>query len=345
MKETFKLQDALPDNRPQHLRERDYSVLELPITTESAVPFQHQQIRKLTANVYNQYSTGSCVPHAFYTQLEYEGLLPKNFEPSQLRAYRKRGNYPQAGSIATDMYDQIRSGQSDDYVTPRNATEALANSLAYVLGSKLIEDFNYYQYYDARTGTWLLDRIPADVAGGRAIALYIYATEAEWREEFVEIKTPNLNPNQAYVRHAVVLVPEGDFTRDGKGWFSVHDSAAFGGRHLRHVSWEFLQRRIYFAAQVRKREEIVPIPVETKLPTVAVKLGDRSENVRNLQVFLNKDGKLASNHITSYYGPLTAKAVLWWQLENWQGFADTIPQLLDLKGEWWGRQSISIIKK
>lgn len=336
--------DALIDDRPKVLKDKDYSTKE--ITTSAVVPFQNDRIRELGATEYNQWYVGSCVPHAFWTQLEYEGIINADFKPSQLRSYRKRSNYPNPGSIGPNMYDMIRDGQSNDFPTPARFREADATKMSYVKGEKLIKDFNYFQYIDKKTGLLDITDVPKDIANGKSIAIFFYATDEEWSKEYVEILGTSPFPG-AEVQHAVCLIKEGDFTKDGKQWLSVHDSAKFGGRHLRYVSWEFLKKRCYFAAKVYKVDTVPDpvIPPVKGLPLLPCELGDNSNEVRHLQKYLIDEGKLDKKYLTGYYGSLTAKAVIWWQLENWQRFDSSIPQLLDLAGNNWGPQSIRVLKE
>lgn len=338
----IKSQSALPDTRPAKERSKDYIAEE--ITTQAVVPFQNKQITELTATIYNQWYVGSCVPHGFYTQLEYEGIAPKGM--SQLRAYRKRTNYPQAGCIATDMYDQIRKGQSDDFATPLYFTEEDANDMPRVEGIELIPDFKYFQYISS-TGGIQTDKAIADVAQGKAVAIYIYATTSEWSREYVTVRTPDLNISNASVRHCVCLVPKGDFTdRNGNRWLAVHDSAKFNNRHLRYISEDFLYKRVYMAAKVYKEDDIpTPPPVDVGLPFIPCQKGDKGDKVLALQKFLIKKGTLKPEYATGYYGSLTSKAVLWWQLKNHQKFTSNIPQLLEWRGDYWGKQSIDLIKR
>lgn len=337
---------ALIDHRPTALTKKDYSTKEL--NAVSAIPtFENERIRKLTATTFNQWYVGSCVPHGFYTQLEYEGILPKDWKPSQLRAYRKRINYPGAGSIGPDMYDQIKKGQSNDFPTPKNFKEHDATSMPYVTGEMQIEDFKYFQYNDPQTGRILVEDMPADIAAGKAVAIFIYATMEEWSNEFVELKTENLNISTAEVRHCICLIPKGDFTYKGKRWLAVHDSANFAGKHLRYIEYDnFFKTRCYFAAKVYKTEDTNNPPIVSfDLPITECKLNDEGLQVVDLQSYLHKKGKLKKAYITGFYGPITAKAVLWWQLEHWNQYAYDIPQLLEWAGENWGQQSISIVKK
>ena len=304
-------------------------------------PFKHKRVRELFASVFNQWYTSSCVFHAFLTSLEYLGIITKEEVKSQLLAYRKRGNYPAEGSIAYDAWDVIRAGVSPykDGPTADKMTEFAANMMNVIAGLPVLKElFNHFEITD-------YSRIAGYVAAGKPVPVFIYATKKEWSREYVEIQDASLRLVDAEVRHAVTLIPSGDFTEDGIKYFSVHDSAKFGNRHLRYVPLDFILKRSYYAARLEKKDEpvVVPPPVVDRLPDVAVKLNDKGDNVLALQRFLFDQGKLEAQYITGFYGPLTAKAVLWYQLEKWEQFVGGVPKLLEWKGEYWGDQSIATL--
>lgn len=335
---------ALPDTRPPEKRLQDYSASEL--VAAAVAPFQNPKPTELGATVYNQWYVGSCVPHGMWTQLEYEGIVPAGYRPSQLRSYRKRINYPQPGSQGVDMYDKIRAGQSNDFPTPAGFTEEQATAMPLVPGEKQVKDFKYFQYVD-KDGNLTLDLVPADVAAGKAIAIFIYATNEEWSQEYVDIKDPNLDRGSAYVRHCVSIMPKGDFTENGKQWLAVHDSAKFGGRHLRYMTKDFFMRRAYFAAKVYATGDLPPAPAPEPDPAAKpmnpCQLGDRGDAVLALQSYLVYGKKLDPQYTTGYYGAITAKAVLWWQLEHWDRYTENVPKLLEWAGKYWGARSIEIL--
>lgn len=341
--------DALEDNRSQDQKDKDYSTEEVAGDGADTV-FKHKRIDRVETFEFNQWYTGSCVPHGFLTQLEYEGIS-KAREVSRLRAYRKRSNYPQAGSIAVDMYKQIKSGQSVDFLTPEGFNDKDANAMFYVRGDNLIaQDFKYFQYINKATGDLLLNNVPHDVANGKAIAIFIYATIEEYSKEFVEVIDNDLKKHNATVRHCVCIVPNGDFTQDGKRWLTVQDSAKFGGLGVRHLEYdEFFLGRTYFASKVYVGDKLPkPDAVYESEATVTCRFGQKNSAVLSLQKFLVQAGKLKKEYQTGYYGALTAKAVLWWQLEYWELFSETndteIPDLLNYDGKYWGKASVSIIK-
>lgn len=241
---------ALPDVRPQEQKDRDYPADHF---TAGAVPtFGNPKPTQLGATMYSQEYVQDCVPHGFYTQLEYEGIVPAG-GCSQLCAYRKRGNYPSPGSDAVDLYTKIKNGQSANSVaaTTPGMTEAMANAMAVIAGSQLIKPFNYFSFSN-------FGLVPAAVSSGKAVAIFIYATTDEWSQEYVTIRTPDLQIQNAVVRHCICIMPKGDFTENGQQWLAVQDSAAFGGRHLRYVSLDFFTKRVYYASQVFVKDEVPP---------------------------------------------------------------------------------------
>lgn len=335
------LNAAIPAEAPKSAYKDEE--LPLPAGAASITPFKHKRPTKLGVTDFNQWYTSSCVFHAFLTALEYMGIITKETLKSQLRAYRKRINYPNEGSIGYDAWDQIRSGVSPlaDFPTPEKMRESAANAMKLVMGDPVLKDkFNYFDITD-------YSRIATYVASGKAVPIFIYATEDEWEKEYVDIEDDNLQIQNAQVRHAITIMPEGDFTEDGVQRFAVHDSAKFGKRGLRYLSLEFVLKRCYYAARIESKADpiVVEPPVVDRIPDVKCQLNDRGENVLALQRFLYDQGKLNAEYITGFYGALTAKAVLWYQLENWQKFTSKIPEILDWKGEYWGDQSIATLNK
>lgn len=334
---------ALPDTRSQTAKDKDYRSTEI---AAGAVPtFQHTKLTALGATLFNQWYVGSCVPHGFWTMLEYEGIVPKGFNQSQLRSYRKRINYPGAGSVGVDMLDKIRAGQSNDFATPAGATEALATAMPLVVGTKQIKDFKYFQHLDS-DGNQDFTLVPTDVASGKAVAIFIFASEAEWSREYVDILAPQLKREDAYVNHCVCIIPNGDFVdENGISRLSVHDSAGFGGIHLRHISYAFLLRRAYFSVKAYAVDALPtpPNPEPVMKPTNPCQFNDKNQFVKDLQTFLVGEKKLDPQYVTGLYGAITAKAVMWYQLEKWWRFTGGVPVLLDNAGHYWGKESIATL--
>lgn len=333
---------ALVDTRPLKEKEKDYNAKEIA-GAHHAVPFKHSKITELTKTVYSQEYTSSCVAHAFLTQMEYEGLVkPKPKGYSQLLTYRKRKNYPSPGCIAADIYERIAEGQCANSVAPVTVgyTEKLANELPYIIGSKTMPLFTYFSITDYSS-------IPDVVTSNKAVVVFIYASKDEYSREYVTVREPNLQIRDAYVSHAICLVPSGDFTENGVEWLAVHDSAKFGGLHLRYIDKNFLLKRCFYASKIYNSNTMpTPEPPVTAIANVACQFKDESNAVRNLQGMLIQQGYLESQYQTGYFGALTAKALLEWQLVHYKEFNYMRPvrELLSLEGKFFGQQSIDIVE-
>lgn len=331
---------ALPDTRPAAEREKDYKAEE--VASGVAVPiFQNPKPTALLTTIFDQWYVGSCVPHGFYKQLEFEGIIAPPDTLSQLQVYRKRSNYPNPGSGAVDLYTQIKDGQdlNKNLPTQPGMTEAMATSLPRYTGYKLLSDFKYFEFTDRSA-------VPQAVAGGKAVAIFIFATEEEWSQEYVTVKNPGLTASDAYVRHCVCIIPKGDFTENGTEWMAVHDSAKFGGRHLRYISRDFFLKRCYYASQVFKDGSLPtpPLPPTNALPFTPCQQGNKTQAVKDLQAYLVKGGFLEAQYVTGNYGAITAKALLWFQLRHHEKFDVEIPQLLDWSGKYFGDRTIKVVK-
>jgi hypothetical protein len=330
---------ALDDKRSEIEKQKDYLSIEL--SALSAIPFQHSKIISLPMPIHDQKQSQSCVAHSILSQLQYENIIPEN-DVSRLRLYRKRNNYSEAGMNGVDAYKKVLTGISNDLLTPPNATEAYANSLPLVIGNPPKNKFTYYQHKD-ENGNILFDSIINDIANGKSVEIFIYSSYNEWSQEYVTVKE-NVTLYTAPIRHAVCLIANGDFNENGKNWLTVHDSAKFGGTFLRYIDENFLRNRCYFSAKVLKENEIISQPVDVICPPDKIcEFGNRGNAVLNLQKFLASKKYLAASNCTGYYGSLTARAVLKFQLERWQSFSCGVLGLVDNSGKYWGIESIKVI--
>ena len=328
------------DKRPEDLKAKDWDSREIAMGSSTG-----SKITELTVKYYDQMQSSACTVHSFLSMLEYNKVL--KVDVSRFPLYRKRIGFPFEGSNIFDILlktnaklNSILGGLTlyEDINHPRKITEKWANSLDLVQGKDLV-DFEYYSVKNLLD----LERI---VNSGIAVSFGIYGSISEWRKEYVTIEGVQ-NPWAAQVRHQITMIPKGAFIENGVLWFSVIDSSKFGNRNIRYVSIPFIISRPInvpvFA--IPKDAPTPPTPPVNTLPLVAVKLNDRGVDVGILQAFLAEQGFLDKKYVTSFYGNLTAKAVLWFQLFNHKDFEDDIPTLLSLKGEYWGRQSIKAVNK
>jgi hypothetical protein len=327
----------IEDTRSHEEKIRDWDSREIALGSGTG-----SKITKIPIKVYDQQGTSSCTAHAILSMMEYNQVLKK--EVSRYLLYRKRFNFPFEGSNATDLLKKSHSDHDtnggltyyDDVAHPLNLTEIWANTLPFVIGKNITVPFNYFTIFD-----W--NELEAKVNSGIAVTLAFYSTVNEWSREWVE-ERDIVTPNNAKVRHQVTLIPKGAFRENGKLWFSVHDSAKFGNRHLRYATLDFFRNRVIVQPQFAIPKAMPVEPPKVNKTLSAVKLGDRGQAVTNLQGFLADKGFLERRFVTGFYGPITQKAVLWFQLYNHEEFDIDIPELLKLNGEWFGSQSVKVAR-
>lgn len=334
-----KYSGILEDTRTEKEKAKDWDSREIALGSGKG-----SKIKEIPIKVYDQMQTSSCTSHAILSMFEYNKVLNKNV--SRFPLYRKRFNFPSEGSNATDLITKSHSKHSNvgglsylkDVYEPSYLEEVWANSLKFVVGEDITVPFNYFTVKD-----W--DDLERTVNSGVAVTIGIYGTIKEWSREYVE-ETDKVTPNNAKVRHQVTLIPNGAFREKGKLWFSVHDSAKFGGRHLRYATFDFLKNRVIVQPQFALPDnDTVEVPPPAKKSLKACKIGDTGDSVLTLQTFLADKGFLEKKYVTGYYGRITSASVLHFQLYYHKKFSSSIPELLEWKGEYFGGQSLQVAKE
>ena len=293
------------------------------------------RITKLKFKAYNQGQTGACGAFSAAHMRKIEES--KDVEP--LLWYRARSNYPYPGMFAKDVLElasfanAINTGGLGD-IKP---TEEKANSMKLL---DLFKNKRKGRYEYAQFAPYNTDAVIDGVSNGHAVLIGFFSTLNEWRDEMYVRDYTTLFT--ARVRHWVVALPNSYHTKDGYDWVSVIDSSPQYGFSLRHIRIDFLKERMYMNGGFY-------YPVKTKsvnkiktLPTKRCQFGQRSGSVLDLQIFLRELGLLSSIHTTSYYGPITAKAVLGWQLSH---FGGDHQQLIKWGGNYWGPLSITKVNE
>jgi hypothetical protein len=214
-------------------------------------------------------------------------------------------------------------------------TEESVNAIPFknLFENKRDEKFEYVQIkpYDA-------DAVVDAVTNGHAVIISFYCTLNEWDKE-MEVEDVT-SPAVAPVRHFVAALPNSYHTHEGKSWISVIDSSPHGGHHLRHVTVDFLKNRMFLGGGFYYPSKTGKKPIKY-IPGNSVKFGEKSVDVMNLQEYLVRNGLMTSNNVTGYYGNITARAVLEWQLKNLENSV----AMRQLQGHYWGPRSINRAKE
>lgn len=324
---------VLDDPRSDEEKARDYSAEEvLPTAAEN--PFTGTKITSHILADENQYGVGACVTHSVGNVLESVGE-PR---PSHMLMYRTRSNYPAEGCYPHEIvhrYSKVKTPVWEDFPTPANFTEAEANKL-HVHPMFLRE--TEIPYFATPIGD--TKKMAQVVNSGTSLTVTIFAIVPEWARSMVTIIDKMLGLLGATVRHQVTVLENGAYSDASGNWFTIIDSAWFGGLRIRYVSEDFMQKRMYHPAYFYKPVSKEPRPTK-KTPTGICEYGQRNDHVLALQRWLC----MAPEYQTGYYGVITSKKVLAWQLSEAQAFRNRKVSQTQLKawgGRYFGAKSLAI---
>lgn len=337
-KKTDEYIGVLPDNRTEAEQALDWLAEEIASAGEMKPKF-----RKVAKNKWKKYTlrdqdgSGSCVSQALAKGFEvlYKKETGKTVVFSSVPIYQKRQNAPEAGMYIHDAFAiAVKSGtcpekdcksqkmtdaQMDSAKIPDNFEDInnFLDALAYV---SMPKDFDYIASWVEKFGY---------------AQVHIASSRKCWSRDFPTLGSLNRN-----VRHAIAVVDA--VTYDGKEYLVIEDSwgefGEFKGQRLlsRAVFNDMFTKGAGFTLL---KYDVSDIVTATTFKT-PLEYGQTSEEVKNLQRFLQGKGFFPYNvAITGFYGEITAKAVLAWQLAN---KVDTQLNLNSLKGHFFGPKSIKV---
>jgi hypothetical protein len=315
---------ALLDYRPDSLKEKDYKFEELvasaaPVVWEEKKP---EAWRKFP--IYNQNGSGSCVAQTAAKLLGISYWL-KNKQYVHFSAtdiYQQRVNKPNAGMGGADVFGIVaKNGATLEELAPsQKMTDRQMDSVVIPDYKREVgRVFRVSNYLTLPAGN--MEQIASVIQQtGKGVMVWFYFVSSEWTEQ-PKLLDLSLTPNASRaLRHSVTAV---DFTLiKGKKFLIIEDSwgpkHGLGGQRL--ISEEFFAKRNFFAGylmnfQFDQKPATKPtarfrVPMEYS-PTFRV-----VEDVRKLQDILKYEGLFPQNvESTGYYGSVTAKAVLEFQLK------------------------------
>lgn len=318
--------DVHDDIRTEAEKSKDYVYgqdILLPAATAS------KRIKKLSFTPYDQQGTSACGAFA----AAHARLIESGEKTDPLLWYRSRSNYNKPGMFIKEVLELVAYAQAfpKNSSAPSELTEEFANSLPY-LPPFITKDKSreYFQIkpYDA-------DGVFSAVAAGHPTLMTFFCTYDEWQDELVPKE--KVWASTARVRHYVVALPNSVHSREGYDWVSIVDSSPAHGYALRHVRRDFIEQRMYLGGGFVVQNEI-KLTNPVKLPLNRCEYGNKNAYVLNLQKYLYSQGLMTEDNCTSYYGNITARAVLGWQLQNIKGLS--ILEAVELDGKNWGPKSI-----
>jgi len=266
----------------------------------------------------NQYYTSSCVAHGSTGALEEEIKMDNGGEAIRLSkslVYRLRSNYPNPGMWHQEAFEILRKTGSCLFGSlPTPTTEEKINET--VIKDAHIKEASLHKgklYWTIDNST--IDKI-ADIAQkGHRVSIVIYASQEDWAKSY-PTTYDSVTYNEAPVRHDVCVLPKSGFTENGVKYVSIVDSAGFGGIFLRHLSQDFVGKRVVSAiywdtVDLVAGYGVKPQFIFSKNLSQSMKIFD----VLMLQKCLYYEGLLPEDCLTGYFGPYTTYAVKSFQLK------------------------------
>lgn len=328
-----KFHDVAPDPRSQDKKDQDHKY---GLDVAAGAIKVGEKIQNLPFQPFNQYQALSCGANSAA-----HGRRLENGEVvSPVVWYRSRSNYSDGGMYLQDVLrleQKAKGVPYSEYPNEHYGSEAVANKVPNIIEFDVQRDrdYGYVQInpYDGRA-------VFEAVSSGYAPTISFFATINEWNYQELRLKD-SISLWYAPVRHFIKALPNSVYEKDGDLWLTALESSPQGGHIRREVSMQFLTNRMYIGGGYVYKKEVIPPAPATTIPDQRCNYGQRSQAVLLLQKYMYEKGRMAKQHQTGYYGPITAAAVLKWQFE----FMPEYPNLAALQGKWWGPASIEKVKK
>lgn len=313
---------ALEDTRSKEEQAKDYKFEEIVASAAPVVWTEKISTSWRKFPIFNQNGSGSCVAQTMAKILGVMYWLKNGVYVhfSATHIYQRRSNKPEGGMAGVEAFKIAQQGATLEVLT-----------LSQDMTDTQMDNVKIEKYKDDvgkifKLGNYImgpikdLETIASIIqATGKAVMVWYYFTYAEWTD-VPEIKVNNLDLNgQKTVRHSVTAV---DFTLyKGKKCLIIEDSwgpnQGKGGQRI--ITEDFHKKRNWFVAHPMtfKFEEPNVPPINSYVFTKTMKEGDQNSEVKELQLFLQKLGFYPLNSaITSYFGPITKKGVIKFQLSK-----------------------------
>lgn len=224
--------------------------------------------------------------------------------------YRNRLNYPDEGMYHYDIGDILKAkGACLNKKIP--VDEKSYNDYSPTFDDKIeAQLYTEDAYVVLENDKFTIDDIAYIVNDlKRPVIIYTYWKEKEWNTDF-PIATGELTPFTATYRHYVTVLPNSAYIYKKQKYVIIQDSAWFGGKNIRHLSEDWINKRVYtglYFTEFKYKKGDKPKPYNF---TRDLKYGDSGEDVNVLQLSLQKLGFFPSNlKPTNYFGGITRQAV------------------------------------
>lgn len=346
------LSGAVIDTRTEEEKSKDYLFEETVAAVNPVNWIEKPQSEWRKFPIFNQNGSGSCVAQTLAKLLGIlywlKNTLYVHFSATHI--YQRRSNKPSGGMAGVDAFNIAQKGVTLEELVPSQG-----------MTDKQMDDAVIPQY---KQDVGAIFSIPNYVSlpiknietiasviqtTGKGVMVWFYFQGDEWTD-VPKVLNPNLNLSAPSTgRHSVTAV---DFTLfEGEKALIIDDSwgVGYGKSGQRIIKESFFNARNWFAAypiafkfddQTQPQPEPQPQPNKPKYTFAQVLLfGMRNADVKALQDILKFEGLFPTNiSSTSYYGAITAKAVLAFQKKYQVASAE---ELNSLQGRRVGTKTIA----
>lgn len=313
--------------------------------------------------IFNQDGSGSCVAQTMAKMLGINYFIENGdyVHFSATHIYQRRSNRPSAGMGGIDVFEIAKKGTTlEELVPSQDMSDSAMDATEIPLYKKQVgEIFKIGSYLFLNNGD--IDQIASTIeATKKGVMIWIFADFNEWTD-IPAILNPSLTKETAPIRHSITVVDY--MLHNGKKALVVEDSwgVGYGKGGRRIITEDFFKARNYFSGYIMNFNfsgipvdvsekpyyfnmvmQFVEDPYFAESEQVVLHNSQKAEVIQ-LQKRLQQEGYFPNNvECTGYYGAVTAKAVLKWQIAN---NVDTITDLTKLKGWYFGKKSLAVINK
>lgn len=287
------------DTRTPEEKEKDYQASDILGGAVTEIKWE-EKTSWTTLSLRKQITSSSCGAQSLAKILEYFNKDVMSATPP----YHFRANYPGEGMYAKDIGEVAKKKTTTEALCPsQNMTEVEMNA------ANIPENrpFGISAYYFLPID---MDMIATALEKGHGVIFGIGSHIAEWTE------IPQVIDGKLTFSHFVACVPKNYLLYKGEKAVVIDDSvnaySTLNGTGQRILTEKFLKNRAWAAlAIVPEVKQEKPVYTFTK----SMVYGDRGEEVKKLQQVLIYEGLLKSGLDTGYFGGLTLKAVMAFQLK------------------------------
>lgn len=329
-----------PDKRSEKEKAKDFNAKELLVSSPNIFREVSSLDEVKKGTLRNQNGSNSCVCQALAKAIEmsakhkgYDITLPK----SATYPYQNRSNRPEGGSAPVLMthFTKNNGWYLEKDVISQNINDSMMDN--YQIGKEIDKEQGY-------TLTYFVDATPEFEEIAQYVAEYgntMLLVDCDYEGYKKDIPTPNERNHQ--IRHEICIVD--NITYNGIKYLVADESwGLLGYSELAQRGQRLITKQAFYGmveqaivVNINKIPEKKEVDYKMYASLPVLQFGNRNDYVYGLQQMLIDAGFMSPDIHTTYYGNLTANALLKWQLENIKDLSQK--ELKSLGGKYFGPAS------